>query len=98
MFNEKYIEYKSKGDKNTLMTIYKSWSSTKYESIKELFQSLCTRYQADLLTSLKGSDFDLNSIGMHYKCHKINLNRGKSHIDSPWWLKNKEATISPKIN
>ena len=50
------------------------------------------------MASLKGSDFVLNSIGMHYKCHKINLNCGKSRIDSPRWLKNKEATISPKIN
>ena len=34
---------------------------------------------------------------MHYKLHKISLNRGGSYIDSPKWLKNKKATINPKI-
>ena len=29
------------------------------------------------------------------KCHKINLNRGGSYIDSPDWIKNKKATINP---
>ena len=32
---------------------------------------------------------------LHYKCYKINLNRGRSYIDSPDWIKNKKATINP---
>ena len=32
---------------------------------------------------------------VYYKCHKINLNRGGSYIDSPEWIKNKKATINP---
>ena len=28
----------------------------------------------------------------------ISLNRGKSYIDSPKWLKNKKTTINPKNN
>ena len=32
---------------------------------------------------------------MYYKCHKINLNRGGSYIDSPDWIKSKKATINP---
>ena len=32
---------------------------------------------------------------MYYKCHKINPNRGESHIDSPDWIKSKKAVISP---
>ena len=35
---------------------------------------------------------------MYYKLHKISLNRGISHIDSPKWLTNKKATINPKNN
>ena len=32
---------------------------------------------------------------MYYKYHKINLNCGGSHIDSPDWIKNKTTTIYP---
>ena len=35
---------------------------------------------------------------LHYKLHKISLNRGGSYVDSPEWLKNKKATINPKSN
>ena len=29
-----------------------------------------------------------------YKCHKTNLNRSGSYIDSPDWIKNEKATIN----
>ena len=32
---------------------------------------------------------------LHYKCHKINPNRGGSYIDSHDWIKHKKATINP---
>ena len=32
---------------------------------------------------------------IHYKCHKINLNCNGSNIDSPDWIKNKQALIYP---
>ena len=67
------------------------------EIIKEIFQSLLTRYQTSLETSMKGSYFVYDSIdGMYYKCNKISLNRGVSYIDSPDWIKNKKVTIDPK--
>ena len=31
-----------------------------------------------------------------YKCHKINFKCGNSYIDSPDWIKTKEATTNPK--
>ena len=31
---------------------------------------------------------------MCYKCHKINLNRGGSYIDSPDCIENKKTTIN----
>ena len=32
---------------------------------------------------------------MYYKCHEINLNRGKSYVDSPDRIKIKKAAINP---
>ena len=57
------------------------------------------KYQEGLEKSIKGSEFVFDSVDLlYYKLHKISLNRGKSYIDSPKWLKNKEATINPKNN
>ena len=45
---------------------------------------------------MKGSEFVFDYVQLlYYKCLKINLNRGGSYIDSPVWIKNKEATINP---
>ena len=45
---------------------------------------------------MKGSEFLFDYVhSMHYKCLKINLNRGVSYIASPDWIKNKKATINP---
>ena len=45
---------------------------------------------------MRGSEFVFDYVQlMFYKCHKINLNRGGSYIDSPDWIKNKKATINP---
>ena len=47
---------------------------------------------------MRGSEFVYGSINLlHYKLHKISLNRGESYIDSPEWLKNKKETINPII-
>ena len=35
-------------------------------------------------------------MNLHYKLHKVDLNRGRSYLDSPRWLKYKKATINPK--
>ena len=34
---------------------------------------------------------------MYYKCHQVNFKRGSSYIDSRDWIKNKNATLNPKI-
>ena len=45
---------------------------------------------------MKGSEFVFDYVHlMYYKCHRINLNRGGSYIDSPNRIKNKKATINP---
>ena len=63
------------------------------EIIEELFESLLQKYQERLEESMKGSEFVFDSVDLlYYKVHKISLNRGRSYIDSPKWLKNKKAT------
>ena len=45
---------------------------------------------------MKGSKFVFDYVHLlYYKCHKMNLNRGESYIDSPDWTKNKRTTINP---
>ena len=40
---------------------------------------------------MKGSDFALDCVQLlYYKCHKINLNRGRSYIDFPDWRKKQQ--------
>ena len=60
-------------------------------------KSLRSKYQDNLKTSMKGSDFIFNSAQlMYYKCHKVNFKRGGSDIDSSNWLENKKATTNRK--
>ena len=43
------------------------------------------------LQFMRGSEFVFNYLQLlYYKCHKININRGGSYIDSPDWIKNKQ--------
>ena len=67
------------------------------EVVDELFESLRWRYQGNLATSTRGSDFISDSFQlMYYKSHTVNFKRGGSYIDSPDWIKRKKATINPK--
>ena len=65
--------------------------------IKELFESILDNYQKEEQIMREGSDFIFESAELlDYKLHKTSLKRGGSYIESHEWLKNKEATISPK--
>ena len=65
--------------------------------IDKLFMSFRSRYQENVETSMKGSNFILDSVQlMYYKCHKVSFIRDYLYIDSPDWIKNKKATIDPK--
>ena len=67
------------------------------EVVDELFESLCLRYQENLETSIRESDFIFDSVQlMYYKCYIVNCKRGGSYIDSPDSIKKKKATINPK--
>ena len=46
---------------------------------------------------MKGSNFIFDYLSeMHYICNKINHSHGRSYIDSPKLIKDKEATINPR--
>ena len=67
--------------------------------VKKHFESLLSRYQIDLETLIKGSDFfsDLLQL-LYYKCHKINFKCGESYIDFPDWIKKQKFGIIKKRN
>ena len=61
------------------------------EVFNELFEPLRSKYQDNLETSIKISNFTFDSVQlMYYKCHKVNFKRGGSYIDSPDMIKNKK--------
>ena len=67
------------------------------EVVNELFESFHSKYQDNLETLMRGSDFIFDSLQLiYYRYHKENFKRGDSYIDSLDWIKNKGATINPK--
>ena len=50
----------------------------------EVFESLSSRYQGNLETSVEGSEFIFDSVQlMYYKYYRISFRHGSSYIDSP---------------
>ena len=46
---------------------------------------------------MKGSNFIFDRVDLlYYQLHKVSLNRGRSYIDSPEFIKNKKLTINPQ--
>ena len=69
------------------------------EIIEDLFKSFLQKYEENLQTKMRGSDFEFHGVNfLYYDFNEIRLNRGGSYIDSPKWLKNKKSTINPKNN
>ena len=65
--------------------------------VKEIFESLLTRYQNNLEASMRQSEFMYNAVRLlHYKCHKVNFKRGRSYIDSTVRIKKKESNNESK--
>ena len=65
--------------------------------INDIFNTFPKRYQEGLETKMRGSSFTFECIDLlEYHLHKISLNRGSSHINSPEWIKNKKVTINPE--
>ena len=56
------------------------------------------KYEEGLKESMRGSEFAYDSAdALYYNLNKVSLSRSGSYVDSPKWLKNKKATINPKI-
>ena len=69
------------------------------EIIKLLFESFLKKYEGNLREKMKGLDFEFDGVNFsYYDFNKTSINRGRSYIDSPQWLKNKKSTINPKNN
>ena len=61
------------------------------EVIVKLFNWLLNKYQSNLETSMRGSDFIFDYVHLlYYKYHKINLDFEESYIDSLDWIKIKK--------
>ena len=67
--------------------------------IKELFKSSFQRYQEGLQEKIEGLEFEFDGVNLlYYDFNKTSLNRCRSYIDSPEWVKNKRSTINPNNN
>ena len=97
------INFISSKDKEEERIMHSNSDNIKFTSyndankvVNELFESLRSKYQDNLETSMKKSDFIFNSIHLiYYKCRKVSFKHGDSYIDSPHRIKNKKATINP---
>ena len=66
------------------------------DAVNNLLTTLKENYSSDL-SRVEGSEYHFERvILLKYKLHKISLRRAGCYIDSPKWIKNKEATINPK--
>ena len=46
---------------------------------------------------MRGSEFEFDGLNfLYYDFNKTSINRDRSYIDSPKWLKDKKSTINPK--
>ena len=69
------------------------------EIIDELLEYFSQNYQKDLEESIRGGEFNLDSVNLlYYHLQKISLKRGGSYIDSPKRLKNGKVTMNPENN
>ena len=67
------------------------------EPVNELFESLRSRYQDNLETSMKRSNFLFDLVQLtYYNCHKVSFKRGGSNTDSLDWIKKNNNNKSKK--
>ena len=77
----------SKGDNIEFMINYEA-----DEVAEKLFQSLLSRYQIRVETSMKDSEFVFDFVDiLYYKCHKTNPDQVGSYINTPEWIKKNKS-------
>ena len=85
------INFISSKDAKEEHALYSRSNSIKFASyddadevVDELFESLRSRNQGNLETSLRESDYIFHSVQLRFdNCYKVNFRRGGSYIDSP---------------
>ena len=79
--------------------IEKMFGDDNDDIIEQLFELLLKKYEENLQNKMRGSEFEFDGINfLYYDFNKTSINRGRSYIDSPKWLKDKKSTINPKSN
>ena len=65
--------------------------------IDKLFKSLRSKFQVNLITSMRGSDFIFDSVQlMYYKCHRVKFIAEGLHIVSSYGIKKKKSNNKSK--
>ena len=72
------------------------WGVDANDTIQELICTFLQRFQQELETKMKGSNYIFNRVNsLEYHFHKVSLKRGSSYIPQPDWLSHKKSTINP---
>ena len=92
-----FISSRDPEEKRVMRSSSENIKFTSYNDVNkvfdQLFESFHSKYQDNLETSMRRSEFIFYSFQMmYYKCHKVNFRRGGSYIDSSDWIKKKKAT------
>ena len=67
------------------------------EVAEKLIMQLLQKYQDNLQSKMKGSDFIFNGVNyLYYDLNRITISKGGSYIESPKWLIDKKCTINQK--
>ena len=78
------IDFISSKDSDEARTMYTK--SDNVDVIEKLSKSTLERYQTGLEEAMRGSEFVFDCVNeLHYKLHNVDLNRGRTYVDSPRW-------------
>ena len=99
------IKFTSSKEAEEDHVIHSKKDNTKFTSyndanrvVNDFFDSLNSRYQVNLETSMEGSEFIFDSVqNLNYNCHKVIFKRGGLTIDSLDWIKKKKQQKIQKI-
>ena len=88
-----FIESRDMYSKSVIFEIMMGGNTN--EIIRNLFNSSLRRYQGGLHESMRGSEFVFDYVeSLSYIFYKVDLKRSGSYVETPEWLKNKDATIN----
>ena len=83
--------------KNNIIEIM-NYDEAEEKVVQQIFELILYRYHTSSGNSMTSSDFVFDYVEfLYYKFHKMNINRGESHIVSPDWIKNKNLQENLKM-